>query len=114
MIRSVWAKVTVVAAGVAVSTTTGSGVGAANPDDAALNTNCTYLQMVDAINTHSDETFVRFHRSIAAQTLMKRFIATPPYERAGVLEAMRGIPEVAPLAELLPELAAECKEIPIY
>lgn len=112
MIRSALVRLTVGIVGVAVSMTTGSGVGSAGPDDAAVNTHCTYLQMVSAINSHSPDTFARYHSSIGAQTFIKRLITSPPYERPQLLDAMRGVAELVPFVEIMPELVKACKEFP--
>ena len=84
----------VVASGcLAVSLTTGLAVASAQPDYSPLiNTNCDYGRAVEALRVQRPDLYQQFMGAPMAQSLLQRFLASSPDQRAQIVQQNQGNP----------------------
>jgi hemophore-related protein len=84
-------KLVVACAGLALSLTTGVGVASAGPDLGPLvNTTCSYSQVVAALNAQSPDLAKELSAYPIAQTMLQRFLASPPDQRQQMVQRAQG------------------------
>jgi hemophore-related protein len=76
--------------------------------DAAINTTCSYPQVVGALNAQSPAAAAKFNSSPMAQGWLRSFLASPPPQRAQMAQQAEGMPGAAQYIGLLGQIAASC------
>lgn len=77
--RRVAPRLAAAAGGLAMLLTAGAGVASAGPDfGPAINTTCSYPQVVAAMGAESPDAAAKFNASQMAQGWLQRFLAAPP------------------------------------
>lgn len=96
------------AGGVALALTTG-GVASADPgQNPAVNTTCSYSQVVAAMNAQSPQTAAQFNATPTAQSFLQSFLASAPPQREQMLQQAQGSPEGAQFVNLVGPIANTC------
>ena len=68
--------------GLALLLLAGAGIASADPDlGPAINTTCSYPQVVAALNAQSPAAAAKFNNSPMAQGWLRNFLASPPDQR---------------------------------
>jgi hemophore-related protein len=97
------------AGGLALLLLTGAGIASADPDmGAAINTTCSYPQVVAALNAQSPAAAAKFNSSPMAQGWLRSFLASPPDQRAQMAQQAEGMPGAAQYVGLIGQLATSC------
>jgi len=105
--RTKWA---IAAAGLALSLSTGAGVAAAQPDmSAAVNTTCTYPQVIAALNAHSPADGAEFTSSPIAVNWLQSFLASPVDQRQQMIQQVQSVPGFKAYTGLVLQVANTCK-----
>ena len=87
----------------------GAGIASADPGiDAAINTTCTYPQVVGALSAQSPAAAARFNQSAMAQGWLRSFLASPPPQRAQMAQQAEGMPGAAQYIGLIGQIAGTC------
>ncbi len=112
MITTSLARLAAGAGGVALALSVG-GVAAADPgqepaQDPAVNTTCSYSQVVSAMNAQSPEAAAEFNETPMAQSFLQNFLASPPPQRQQMLQQAQGVPEAAQFVNLVGPIASTC------
>ena len=95
--------------GLALSLLAGAGIASADPAiDSAINTTCSYPQVVAALNAQSPAAAAKFNRSPMAQGWLRNFIASPPPQRAAMAQEAEGMPGAAQYIGLIGQIAVTC------
>jgi hemophore-related protein len=99
----------VASGGLAFSLLAGAGIASADPGiDAAINTTCTYPQVVGALNAQSPAAAAKFNTSAMAQGWLRSFLASPPPQRAQMAQQAEGMPGAAQYIGLIGQIAGTC------
>jgi hemophore-related protein len=106
-------RVAAATGGLALSLAAGAGSATAGPDDAAINTTCTYPQVVAAINDQSPAAAAELNSTPIAQQFLQTFMASPAPQRQQMLDQAKGIPEAAEFVGLIQPLADTCHNYPV-
>jgi hemophore-related protein len=97
------------AGGLALSLTAGAGVASADPDlGPIVNTTCNYGQVMAALNAQDPATAAEFNSSPAAQSQLRRFLASSPAQRQQIAQQIQGIPEAQQYFGTIQQVAATC------
>jgi hemophore-related protein len=97
------------AGGLALLLLAGAGIASADPDmGAAINTTCSYPQVVAALNAQSPAAAAKFNSSPMAQGWLRSFLASPPDQRAQMAQQAEGMPGAAQYVGLIGQLATSC------
>ena len=84
-------KLVVAFGGLALSLTIGVGVASADPGTGALiNTTCSYSQAVAALNGQSPGLANQFSANPIAQSMLRRFLASPMDQRQQIVRQAQG------------------------
>ena len=95
--------------GLALSLVAGAGIASADPAiDAAINTTCSYPQVVAALNAQSPAAAAKFNRSPMAQGWLRSFLASPPDQRVQMAQQAQGYPGAAQYIGLIGQIAGTC------
>jgi hemophore-related protein len=95
--------------GLALSLLAGAGIASADPAmDAAINTTCSYPQVVGALNAQSPAAAAKFNSSPMAQGWLRSFLASPPPQRAQMAQQASGMPGAAQYIGLIGQIATSC------
>ena len=87
----------------------GAGIASADPAiDAAINTTCTYPQVVGALNAQSPAAAAKFNQSAMAQGWLRSFLDSPPPQRAQMAQQAEGVPGAAQYIGLIGQIATTC------
>ena len=93
MVKLSSTKLVVAFGGLALSLTTGVAVASAQPDLGPLiNTTCSYSQVVAALNAQSPELASQFSAQPMAQSMLRRFLASPVDQRQQIAQHVLGMP----------------------
>lgn len=76
--------------------------------DPAVNTTCSYAQVVAAMDAQSPQAAAQFNDAPMAQSFLQNFLASPPPQRAQMLEQARAVPEAAQYVDLIGPIATSC------
>jgi hemophore-related protein len=97
------------AGGLALSLLAGAAIASADPDmGAAINTTCSYPQVVAALNAQSPAAAAKFNNSPMAQGWLHNFLASPPAQRAQMAQQAEGMPGAAQYVGLIGQIATSC------
>jgi hemophore-related protein len=92
-----------------LSLVAGAGIASADPGlDAAINTTCSYPQVVGALNAQSPAAAAKFNSSPMAQGWLRSFLASPPPQRAQMAQQAEGMPGAAQYIGLIGQIATTC------
>jgi hemophore-related protein len=109
MVARSWMRLAAAVGGLALSLLGGAGIASANPDlGPAINTTCTYPQVVAALNAQSPAAAARFNSSPTAQGWLQSFLASPPDQRAQMAQQAEGMPGAAKYFGLINQVTATC------
>ena len=95
------------AGGLALLLTVGAGIASADPDP-IVNTTCTYPQVVSALNAQDPAAAAQFNSSAAAQSMLRRFLASSPAQRQQMAQQVQGIPEAQQYFGTIQQVANAC------
>lgn len=76
----------------------------------AVNTTCTYSQVVAAMNAQSPDAAAQFNAAPMAQSFLQNFLASPPPQREQMLEQAQAVPEAAQYVSLIGPIANTCNK----
>lgn len=103
-------KLAAAVGGLTLSLVAGAGIASADPGiDPAINTTCSYPQVVAALNAQSPADAAKFNSSPMAQGWLRNFLASPPDQRAAMAQQAQGMPGAGKYIGLIGQLAASCK-----
>ena len=108
MVTRSWIRPAAVVGGLALSLLAGAGIASADPLDPAINTTCTYPQVVAALNAQSPAAAAKFNSSPAAQSWVRSFLASPPPQRAQMAQQAEGMAGAAQYIGLVGQIATTC------
>ena len=109
MVKLSLTKLAVVFGGLALSLTAGAGVASAGPDlGPAINTTCSYQQVVKALNEQYPEAAAQFNASPVAQSYLRQFLASPPAQRQQLALQALAVPGAQQQVGLVMQLADSC------
>jgi hemophore-related protein len=92
-----------------LSLTAGAGIAGADPAlDAAINTTCTYPQVVAALNAQAPAASQQVAATPQAQAWLRAFLAAPPSQRPAMAEQLQSIPAPAQFLSLVPQVVSTC------
>ena len=74
----------------------------------AINTTCSYPQVVAALNAQSPAAAAKFNQSPMAQGWLRSFLNAPPPQRAQMAQQAQGYPGAAQYIGLIGQVAATC------
>ncbi len=95
--------------GLALLLVAGAGIASADPAlDPAINTTCSYPQVVAALNAQSPAAAAKFNSSPMAQGWLRSFLASPPGQRAQMAQQAQGMPGAAQYIGLVGQIATSC------
>jgi hemophore-related protein len=101
-------RLAVAGGGLALSLLAGAGIASADPLDAAINTTCSYPQVVGALNAQSPAAAAKFNSSPMAQGWLRSFLASPPPQRAQMAQQAQAMPGAAQYIGLIGQIATTC------
>ncbi len=97
MFRPSLTRLTVGLGGLALSLTAGAGIASAGPNlDAAINTTCSYPQLVAALNAQDPQVATAFSKSPILQRGLREFLAAPPEGRVQTAQDVANAPMFQP------------------
>ena len=97
MIKLSLTRLVVAVGGLTVALAAGAGVASATPDlGPAVNTTCSYPQLVSALNAQGPEVAAGFNQSPVLQAGLRQFLASGPAKRQRMAENMSNAPAFAP------------------
>jgi hemophore-related protein len=76
--------------------------------DSAINTTCSYPQVVAALNAQSPAAAAKFNNSAMAQGWLRSFLASPPPQRAQMAQQAEGMPGAAQYIGLIGQITTTC------
>jgi hemophore-related protein len=84
----------------ALSSTPGAGVAAADPDlSPVINTTCNYSQVVSALNAQSPPAAAALSASPTAQAVLRGFLASSPDQRQQIVQELESKPQSQPYVQ---------------
>ncbi len=109
MVPSSSARLAAAVCGLALSLTAGVGVASAEPDiTPAVNSTCSYKQVVAALNAQFPDAAAQFNASPEAQAWLHDLVDAPRPQRRQMLLDMANRPEAAPFHGIVVPLANTC------
>jgi hemophore-related protein len=109
MVTPSFTKLAAAVGGLTLSLVAGAGIASADPAiDSAVNTTCSYPQVVAALNAQSPADAAKFNSSAMAQGWLRSFLASPPPQRAQMAQQAQGMPGAAKYIGLIGQLATSC------
>jgi hemophore-related protein len=109
MVTRSFTRLTVVVSALALSLVAGAGIASADPGmDAAINTTCSYPQVVAALNAQSPDAAAKFNSSPMAQGWLRSFLSSPPPQRAQMAQQAQGYPGASKYIGLIGQIATSC------
>jgi hemophore-related protein len=109
MVTRSFTRLAVAVGGLALSLVAGTGIASADPAmDAAINTTCSYPQVVAALNAQSPDAAAKFNTSPMAQGWLRNFLSSPPPQRAQMAQQAQGMPGAAKYIGLIGQIATSC------
>ncbi len=76
----------------------------------AVNTTCSYSQVVAAMNAQSPDTAAQFNATPMAQSFLQNFLAAPAPQREQMLQQAQGVPEAAMFVNMVGPIAKTCNK----
>ncbi len=108
MARLSLAKFAAAVGGLGVALTAATGIASADPLDAVINTNCSYPQVIAALNATNPGAAAQFNGSPIAQNYLQRFLASPPPQRAQMAAQLQAMPGASQYVGLVESVAVSC------
>jgi hemophore-related protein len=109
MVTRSFTRLAAAVGGLALSLVAGAGIASADPGiDAAINTTCSYPQVVAALNAQSPAAAAKFNSSRMAQGWLQSFLASPPPQRAQMAQQAEGMPGAAQYIGIIGQIATSC------
>lgn len=109
MMKKSTTKLVVVLGGLGLSLTAGAGIASATPDlGPAVNTNCTYPQLMSALNAADPAAASAFNSSPAMQASLQQFLAAPPDQRQRMANNIATSPANQPYIGLYQTVFSTC------
>jgi hemophore-related protein len=97
MMKLTLTRLAVAVGGLALSLAAGAGVASATPDlGPAVNTTCSYPQLVSALNAQNTEAGAGFGQSPVLQAGLRQFLASGPAQRQRMAEQIAIAPWAQP------------------
>lgn len=92
-----------------LSMTARPGIALADPAlDAAIDTSCTYTQVVAALNAQAPAAAQQFAAAPQAQSWLQAFLTAPPNQRPVMAQQVQSIPAAAQFLNLVPLVVGVC------
>ena len=102
-------RLAVAVCGLALSLTAGAGVASADPDlGPAINTTCSYSQVVSALNAEDPAAAAQLNGSLVEQGYLRQFLASPPGQRQQMLPGVPSTPWTDQYVETVVQVANTC------
>jgi hemophore-related protein len=101
-------KLIVATGGVALALSAGAGIASAAPEDAIVNSTCTYPQVVAALNAQSPDLGNQLQTTPAAQAWLQSLVAAPPAQRQVMVNQAKSFPGVAEYTPVIAAVANTC------
>ena len=102
-------RLAVAVGGLTLSLTAGAGGASADPDlGPAVNTTCTYDQLVAALNAQNPAMAAVFNSSPEAQSGLRQFLAGSPSQRRQMAQQIVSDPDSQPYIGVLQQSFATC------
>jgi hemophore-related protein len=108
MVTRSWTRLAAGVSGLALSLLAGAGIASADPLDPAINTTCSYPQVVAALNAQSPAAAAKFNSSPMAQGWLRSFLASPPDQRAQMAQQAQGYPGASQYIGIIGQIATSC------
>jgi hemophore-related protein len=109
MIQTSLTKLAVGLGGLALALGAGAGIASAAPDlGPAVNTTCTYDQLVGALNAQNSQVAKLFASSPVMQNGLRQFLASPTEERQRIAQELVNTPGAGPYIPVLEQTYATC------
>jgi len=109
MVTRSFTKLAAAVGGLGLSLVAGAGIASADPAmDSAINTTCSYPQVVAALNAQSPAAAAKFNNSAMAQGWLRSFLASPPPQRAQMAQQAEGMPGAAQYIGLIGQITTSC------
>jgi hemophore-related protein len=108
MVTRSFTKLAAAVGGLGLSLFAGAAIASADPLDMAINTTCSYPQVVAALNAQSPAAAARFNQSPMAQSWLRSFLASPPPQRAQMAQQAEGMAGAAQYIGLIGQIATTC------
>ena len=109
MIKASLSKLVIVGGGLALSLGVGAGVASATPDlGPAVNTTCSYPQIVSAVNAQGPEIATAFNQSPQLQVGVQAFLASGPAKRQQMAQEFANAPGIGPYLPAIQNAFATC------
>jgi hemophore-related protein len=109
MVARSFTKLAAAVGGLGLSLFAGVGIASADPAvDSAINTTCSYPQVVAALNAQSPAAAAKFNSSPMAQGWLQNFLASSPPQRAQMAQQAQGMPGAAKYIGLIGQIATTC------
>ena len=108
MVTRSFTKLAAAVGGLGLSLFAGAGIASADPLDTAINTTCSYPQVVAALNAQSPAAAAKFNSSPTAQGWLQSFLASPPVQRAQMAQQAEGMTGASQYIGLIGQIAGTC------
>jgi hemophore-related protein len=108
MVKLSFARLAAGVAGMGLAFAAATGVASAGPDDAVINTTCTYPQVIAALDATNPAAAAQFHSSPAAANYLTNFLNSPPPQRAGMIAQLRVLPGASQYIGVVEQVAGVC------
>ena len=109
MVTGSFTKLASAAGGLGLSLFASGAIASADPGiDSAINTTCSYPQVVAALNAQSPAAAAKFNQSAMAQGWLRSFLASAPPQRAQMAQQAEGMPGAAQYIGLIGQIAGTC------
>jgi hemophore-related protein len=93
----------------ALSLFAGSGTASAAPDvEAIVNSNCTYPQVIAALNAKSPEVAAQITENPLANSWLQQLVAAPPDVRRQMVAQVQAMPAMQGYTGLINQIAKTC------
>lgn len=105
------AKLAVAIGGAAIGMTAGAGIASATPDlGPAVNTTCSYPQLVSALNVQGPEAAAVFNQNPALQLGLQQFVVSGPEERTQLANQLVSTPGIDPYLPSIEQAFLTCNQ----
>jgi len=109
MIKLSLTRLAVAVGGLAVAFAAGAGVASASPDlGPAVNTTCSYPQLVSALNAQGPEAGAAFDQSPQLKAGLQVFLASAPAKRQQMAQNIANAPAFAPYIGTIEQAFLTC------
>ncbi len=104
-------KVMIGSTGVLMSLIAGGGIASAAPaTDAIVNSNCTYPQIIGALQDQDPVVAGQITGNPVAVGYLQRFVGSPPQERRNMIAQAQSVPAIVQYTGLINSVAGSCSK----